>query len=176
MGLDLTFEANEFYALASEASSHFTISGKRLVNPGFDIGSPEVAGRKFLVTVRDVDTILPELVDITAPEGVELSIREDGQVIWVNVDGVCRLRCCQIKHLEIEDKRLLTAHGTPIPSWLPADNPPLDNEIVIGRGKDGQYHFVQYSSARDTWFFSNHNSTGPDLMNGVIIKWMRIPD
>lgn len=36
-------------------------------------------------------------LDITAPaHGVEVQIRLDGKVLWVNVDGVLRLRICQI--------------------------------------------------------------------------------
>ncbi len=37
-------------------------------------------------------------LDLEAPEvGVEVAIRDDGGVLWVNVDGVCVLRICQIK-------------------------------------------------------------------------------
>ena len=36
-----------------------------------------------------------EIVDITAPAYVEVKVREDGQVLWVNVDGVCALRICR---------------------------------------------------------------------------------
>ena len=32
------------------------------------------------------------MLDITAPEAVEIVIRADGKVIWVNIDGLCRLR------------------------------------------------------------------------------------
>jgi hypothetical protein len=41
-------------------------------------------------------------LDITAPaEIVEVQIREDKKVIWVNVDGVCCLRICQIPKLKV---------------------------------------------------------------------------
>jgi hypothetical protein len=47
-----------------------------------------------------------QMIDITAPDkSVEVSIRKDGTVIWVNVDGVCKLRICQIPHLVIDDRR-----------------------------------------------------------------------
>ena len=46
-----------------------------------------------------------EQLDITGAKIVEVSIRSDGKVIWINVDGVCRLRVCQIEHLEIDDRR-----------------------------------------------------------------------
>lgn len=36
------------------------------------------------------------LLDLTAPEGgIEIEVRGDGKVLWVNVDGVCRLRISQ---------------------------------------------------------------------------------
>ena len=47
------------------------------------------------------------LTDITAPEHVEVVVREDGKVLWVNVDGECRLRICRItKQPTIRDQRL----------------------------------------------------------------------
>ncbi len=47
----------------------------------------------------------PEMIDITAPSHVEIKIRGDGKVLWVNVDGICKLRVCQIKELELIDER-----------------------------------------------------------------------
>jgi len=46
-----------------------------------------------------------EMTDITAPEDVQIQIHEDGKVIWVNVNGICALRCCQIENLQVEDNR-----------------------------------------------------------------------
>lgn len=43
--------------------------------------------------------------DVTAPEVVEIFIRHDGRVVWVNVDGFCSFRACQIKRLEVIDER-----------------------------------------------------------------------
>jgi hypothetical protein len=45
------------------------------------------------------------MLDITAPDIVEVEFREDGKVIWVNVDGKCALRVCQIKQLFVTDSR-----------------------------------------------------------------------
>lgn len=50
------------------------------------------------------------MIDITAPEHeVEIMITNEisGQKLWVNVDGICRLRICGITPdtLRIEDKR-----------------------------------------------------------------------
>jgi hypothetical protein len=44
-------------------------------------------------------------VDITAPELVDITINEDGKVVWINVDGVCRFRAQRIKNLAIYDGR-----------------------------------------------------------------------
>lgn len=37
-----------------------------------------------------------QMVDITGPE-VEVEVSYRDGVLWVNVDGICRLRVCQIK-------------------------------------------------------------------------------
>jgi len=47
-----------------------------------------------------------QLKDITAPaHGVQIEIKRDAKVIWVNVDGVAVLRICQIPLLELVDER-----------------------------------------------------------------------
>lgn len=43
--------------------------------------------------------------DITGAEIVQIQIRNDGKVIWVNTENGCVLRICQIKKLEIVDLR-----------------------------------------------------------------------
>lgn len=40
-----------------------------------------------------------QMLDITGPELCEIQVRQDGKVIWVNVDGRCVLRVCQIEKL-----------------------------------------------------------------------------
>jgi len=42
------------------------------------------------------------MIDITMAELVEVEIREDGKVLWVNIDGVCQLRVCHFKKLDIK--------------------------------------------------------------------------
>lgn len=42
-----------------------------------------------------------QMVDITAPKTVEIQVRQDGKVVWVNVDGNCKLRCCRINELKL---------------------------------------------------------------------------
>lgn len=50
-------------------------------------------------------TTTPRMLDITAPRAVEVQIRSDAQVIWVNIDGVCALRAYRIGHLIVVDDR-----------------------------------------------------------------------
>ncbi len=45
--------------------------------------------------------VLKEMLDITAPEDVEVLISRNGYRVWVNVDGICRLRCCRVKRLHV---------------------------------------------------------------------------
>lgn len=47
-----------------------------------------------------------DLLDITKPEHVEIQIRNDGKVIWIHIDGITRLRICQIPLLVINDERI----------------------------------------------------------------------
>ncbi len=51
------------------------------------------------------------MTDITAPGVVEVSVRDDGKVVWVNVDGKCELRACQIGAIVLDDRR--PADATP---------------------------------------------------------------
>lgn len=42
--------------------------------------------------------------DITAPKvGVSVTTNHDETVLWVNVDGICVLRICQIPALDLPD-------------------------------------------------------------------------
>ena len=51
-------------------------------------------------------TQIGSMLDISKPAvGVQIQIRSDGKVIWLNVDGQCRVRVCGIPSLEIEDGR-----------------------------------------------------------------------
>lgn len=44
-------------------------------------------------------------IDITGANLVEILIREDGHVVWVNVDGKCLLRVCRIVNVKLNDMR-----------------------------------------------------------------------
>lgn len=48
-------------------------------------------------------TVLGDMTDIIAPDAVQIQVRPDRKTLWVNVNGICVLRCCQIKELDIED-------------------------------------------------------------------------
>lgn len=52
---------------------------------------------------------LPEMIDISGKE-VEIEIRQDGKVLWVNVDGICRLRASQIPKITITDAQAHARH------------------------------------------------------------------
>ena len=43
------------------------------------------------------------MVDITNPVGVDVLVSSDRKRIWVNVNGICVLRCCQIQNLHVEE-------------------------------------------------------------------------
>ncbi len=47
----------------------------------------------------------PPFLDITAPTAVEVTVRADGKVLWVWVDGKTVLRCCRIGDLVVDDGR-----------------------------------------------------------------------
>lgn len=54
----------------------------------------------MMVAQNNADTSLRDMI---APVVVEIQIRADRKVVWVNVDGVCSFRCCQIGELVIVD-------------------------------------------------------------------------
>jgi hypothetical protein len=57
-----------------------------------------------LISLADDPLVGPQL-DITAPDhGVE--VKYDGRVLWVNVDGVCRLRVCRMPNPVTFDEEL----------------------------------------------------------------------
>lgn len=51
-----------------------------------------------------MNTEYPSTVDITEPGYVEVLVSNDGKIVWVNVDGICRFRACRIKQLTIRDE------------------------------------------------------------------------
>lgn len=59
----------------------------------------------------------PPMTDITAPKLVEVQIRHDQKVIWVNVNGTCALRCCQVEHLVLPDDIERDGTDNAHPAW-----------------------------------------------------------
>lgn len=50
------------------------------------------------------------MLDITGPQEVEIKISYDGRTVWINVDGICRLRCCRIEEIDLTDARQGPVH------------------------------------------------------------------
>jgi|HubBroStandDraft_6_1064221.scaffolds.fasta_scaffold331732_2 hypothetical protein len=42
-------------------------------------------------------------IDVTAPDAVQVQLDADGKTFWVNVNGVCMFRACQIKKFQFDD-------------------------------------------------------------------------
>ncbi|GAI17333.1 unnamed protein product [marine sediment metagenome] len=55
--------------------------------------------------MNEIDKLLEKATGITGARVCEISIREDGKVIWINVDGVCVCRVCRIIELVLDDRR-----------------------------------------------------------------------
>lgn len=68
---------------------------------------------RAIINILEEYKSLGNLKDITGAEEVEVAIREDGKVIWVNTEKGCALRICRIKNLKLDDSRkLLTKFST----------------------------------------------------------------
>ena len=59
----------------------------------------------------DAEELIGAAVDITAPNVVEVKVRDDGRVLWVNVDGICALRVCMIPHIVIDVAGHISEYG-----------------------------------------------------------------
>lgn len=55
--------------------------------------------------MNNVEKLLEKSIDVTGAEYCEIRIRDDGTVIWVNVDGICVCRICRIENLSVVDDR-----------------------------------------------------------------------
>ena len=45
------------------------------------------------------------MIDLTAPEIVEITIRSDGKVVWINTEAGCVFRASKIGELIVLDNR-----------------------------------------------------------------------
>ena len=64
---------------------------------------------KNMLDHHGLDTVvreMPALNDITGSEIVEVAIRDDSKVLWVNSEKGCVLRICQIKQFVLDDRRM----------------------------------------------------------------------
>ena len=50
-------------------------------------------------------TLFDPMMDITAPEYIEIVISEDSKTVWINNKASCLFRACRIKQLVINDRR-----------------------------------------------------------------------
>jgi len=42
-------------------------------------------------------------IDLNHADAVQIQIGDNGKKLWINVDGVCKLRLCDIEFIEVED-------------------------------------------------------------------------
>ena len=52
---------------------------------------------------------MDKVSDMVGAEFVEVEIRHDGKVLWINRDGVCVCRICRIDEIRVLDRRV--KHG-----------------------------------------------------------------
>ncbi len=48
------------------------------------------------------------MIDIAEPEVVQIQISQDrkvGTTVWINVDGICRLRATRVRKAQVDDDR-----------------------------------------------------------------------
>jgi hypothetical protein len=45
------------------------------------------------------------MLDIPAPEVIQIQIASDGKTVWINTENGCIFRACRIKELNLQDDR-----------------------------------------------------------------------
>ena len=50
------------------------------------------------------DQIQTNHVDVTGAKSIEVIVRQDGTVLWVNINGVCAMRVCQAEKIVVRDE------------------------------------------------------------------------
>lgn len=66
----------------------------------------------------------PIAVEVSDPACVEISISSDYKTVWVNVDGICRLRASRIRLLNL-DRLLQDRRYVPQSALLVEENVPI---------------------------------------------------
>jgi len=96
------------------------------------------------ILATNEEPIGPQL-DITGPCKVEVQIREDGTVLWVNVEGVCRLRICRVEELLMEDGRQTPIEDVMIDSGM-TGHPPTDKykRLSVEEQVEEEVHLYTY--------------------------------
>lgn len=51
------------------------------------------------------DQLMKAQLDVTAPNAVQIQLDMKRGVVWVNVDGICLLRCCRVTQIELDGFR-----------------------------------------------------------------------
>lgn len=60
-----------------------------------------------------VPILKDDFLDVTAPEIVEIVVRDDQKVLWINIDGKCALRACRIENLVLPHSTLCRPGNPP---------------------------------------------------------------
>jgi hypothetical protein len=78
------------------------------------VSIPKVHRALHLPTAEEIMTAH---LDLTTPQhGVQVMINSRGTILWVNVDGICLLRICDIPRLAIDDARTTVRHSISRPT------------------------------------------------------------
>lgn len=97
--------------------------------------------------MTDINEFPQGHTDITS-DIVEIRIRNDSAVMWVNTEYGCVLRICQIKQLVLEDERpndILWCSGCG--SLRRAEKPVLNSKCYPGRS----HNWIGITEAVDKW-------------------------
>ena len=52
-----------------------------------------------------MEHLIKKSIDVSGAEYCQIQIREDGKVVWINVNGICVCRVCRIEELRIIDDK-----------------------------------------------------------------------
>lgn len=89
---------------------------------------------KALLFPSSSDLIDAQL-DITQPRvGVLVHLREDGQVLWIDVDGICVLRICGIPNIGLQGLRQENAVDRAIRDLVTFLDQPRDLQDAVMEG------------------------------------------
>ncbi len=64
-----------------------------------------VMSLKSRTAKRSVRSTTQELMEVIEPKVLQIVIKQDGSVVWINSEDRCLLRACRIQSLEVRDER-----------------------------------------------------------------------